>query len=702
MGVIMGTAAYMSPEQARGKTVDRRADIWAFGCVLYEMLTGRRAFEGEDVSLTLSAVLQREPALDVLPEGVPPVLRSYLHRCFEKDPRRRIRDIGDVRLAMDGAFDTTARASEPAEAFRLQLWQRPLAATLAVLGLVVMTSLAVWGWLRPTDTGRTAYLELALPTATSDTGAGAFVNAIDISADGRRIVVDTGTGPFTLYDLDQPGGGIAIAGTDGATHPVLSPDGSSLAYVANNVLLRRLLSGGNPDRITTPDAADFFGISWAADDRILFVPTWPRNVLAVTAAPGSEPASLIEIDASSNEFAQTEPQLLPDGRVLYSGWGDSWFIAVADPESGDRAVLFRNGYAGRYVPTGHVVYAQDHYLFARTFDLDTLAVGEPVQLRNDLSFDAGIGHGNSAISDHGVLAYLTGPDEPDRTLVKIWPDGRREPLTDARRRFANILRLSPDGRQLVTNIVSEVGGGYEVWVYDLARDNFRAISQEAGWNEHPIWSADGRSIVWTTDTLGAGDLLIRPADARAPARPLFVDEPFKVASAAYPSGKYVVSTPSNEQDLWVYAEDDPEQPEHFLPAPGMQWGGSFSPDGRHIVYDSQEFGATEIYVRPYPRREDGSDWFQQISRGGGERSPLWVADDRIVYRQGTRAMEVRVTDNGSELSFSDPVQLFDGLDTAWGISPDGTYFVSLELIEPPRLMVVLDWFEELQRLVPIR
>ena len=272
-------------------------------------------------------------------------------------------------------------------------------------------------------------------------------------------------------------------------------------------------------------------------------------------------------------------------------------------------------------------------------------------------------------------------------------------LEEARRRFVTVLRLSPDGRQLVTQIVSEVGGGSEVWVYDLERDNFRAISQEADWNEHPIWSADGRSVVWTTDTLGAGDLLIRPADANAPARPLFFDEPYKVASDAHPSGKYVVSTPSDEQDLWVYTEDDPEQPEHFLAAPGMQWDGSFSPEGRHIVYDSQEFGATEVYVRPYPRREDGSDWFQQISRGGGESHPVWVADDRIVYRQGTHAMEVRVTDNGSELSFSNPVQLFDGLDAAWDIAPDGTYFVSLELIEPPRLMVVLDWFEELGRLV---
>ncbi len=151
-------------------------------------------------------------------------------------------------------------------------------------------------------------------------------------------------------------------------------------------------------------------------------------------------------------------------------------------------------------------------------------------------------------------------------------------------------------------------------------------------------------------------------------------------------------------DLWVYAEDDPDSPEPFLPAPGRQDAGWFSPDGRHIAYDSEEFGVTEVYARPYPRLEEG-DWFQKISRDGG-RSPVWVANDRIVYRQGTRAMEVTVTHNGSELTFSDPIQLFDGLDAVWDISPDGTYFVSLELIEPPRLIVVLDWFEELKRLVP--
>ena len=509
MGVIMGTAAYMSPEQARGRPVDRRADIWAFGVVLYEMLTGRRAFEGEDVSLTLSAVLQREPALDALPEGIPPVLHSYLHRCFEKDPRQRIRDIGDVRLAMDGAFETAARApSEPDSVPQLQPWQRPVPATLTALGLVVVTGLAVWSGMRSTDTGRTAYLELALPTATRETGG---VNYIDITDDGRHIVVDTGAGPFTLYDLDQPGGGVALAGTEGATVPLLSPDGSSIAYVANNVLQRRLLSGGNPDLITRPSASDFFGASWARDDRILFVPTWQTNVLAVPAAPGSEPESLIEIDPSINEVAHAEPQLLPDGRILYTGWDGSWFIAVADPDTGDREVLFHNGHGARYTPTGHLVYAQDHYLFARTLDLDTLEFGEPVQILDNLNFDAGPGRANFAISDTGVLAYLTGPDELDRTMVKIWTDGRREPLTDTRRRNAGVLRMSPAGRQLVMNIFDAVGG-YEVWVYDMERDDFQAIAQDDGWDELPTWSADGRSVVWTTETIGAADLLIRPAE----------------------------------------------------------------------------------------------------------------------------------------------------------------------------------------------
>ena len=698
MGVTMGTAAYMSPEQARGKPVDKRADIWAFGAVLYEMLTGRRAFEGEDVSLTLSAVLQREPALTALPAGVPPVLRSYVHRCFEKDPRQRIRDIGDVRLALEGVFETTARSpSEPAAPAQLQLRQRPLPATLAALGLVVTSGLAVWSGTRPTDTTRTSYLELALPTATSETGI--FVNFIDISDDGRHIVVDTGTGPFTLYDLDEPGGGVAIAGTEGATHPLLSPDGDSIAYMANNVLLRRLLSGGNLDSITAPGAPDLFGASWAPDDRILFVPAWPSNVLAVSAAPGSEPVSVIEIDPSLNEVGHTQPQLLPDGRILY-GWDDNWFIAVADPETGERDVLFHNGHGGHYVPTGHLVYAREHYLFARTFDLDTLEVGEPRQILDNLKVDAVTGRGSFAISDNGVLAYLTGPDELDRTMVKIWPDGRREPLTDDRRRYTGTLRISPDGRQLVMNMFPAVGGGgFDVWVYDMERDNFQAIAQDDGWNEMPTWSTDGRSIVWTTETIGAGDLLIRPADASAPARPLFVDERVKHARASHPSGKYLISTDPNAGfDLWVYAEDDPDNPEPFVRAPANQAFGSFSPDGRHIAYDSDEFGA-EVYVRAYPRRDEASDRVQRISRDGG-REPIWMADDRIVYRQGTRAMEVRVTDNGSELTFSDPIQLFDGLDNSWTISPDGTYVVSLELIEPQRLMVVLDWFEELERLVP--
>ena len=579
MGVIMGTAAYMSPEQARGKPVDKRADIWAFGAVLFEVLTGKKAFEGEDVSLTLSAVLQREPDWAALAKTLPPALDTFIRRCLQKDPHQRVRDIGDVRLAMNGAFETTARASsEPDLVPQLQLWQRPLPATLVALGLAAMTGLAVWIAMRPTDADRTSYLELALPTATRETGA--WVNSIDISADGRQIVVNTGPGPFTLYDLDQPGGGVALAGTEGAAHPLLSPDASSIAYVANNVLQRRLLSGGNPDLITTPaDDPDLFSASWTPDDRILFVPGWQTNVLAVPAAPGSEPASVIELDPSLNEVGHAEPQLLPDGRILYTGWDDDWFIAVADPESGDREVLFHNGHAGRYTPTGHLVYAQTHYLFARTFDLDTLELGEPVQILDNLNFTAGSGRANFAMSDTGVLAYLTGPEELDRTMVKIWPDGRREPLTDTRRRYSEVLRISPDGRQLVMNIFDAVGG-YEVWVYDMERDDFQAIAQDDGWDESPIWSTDGRSVVWTTETIGAGDLLIRPADASAPSRQLFVDARHKYAAAAHPSGEYLVQVKGDEQtqlDLWVYAADEPDNPEHFVPAPGNQEWGCFRP-----------------------------------------------------------------------------------------------------------------------------
>ena len=246
MGVIMGTAAYMSPEQAKGKTADRRSDVWAFGAVLYEMLAGRRAFQGEDVSDTLVSVFRDDPDWSGLSDDVPARVRQAIHVCLQKDPKRRVPDVAAVRLAMDGAFKTTVSApSESVALVSLQVWQRPIPLAITGLFLVVMTGLAFWSGMRPTDTGRTAYSELALPTATRETGD--RVNFIDISADGRHIVVDTGAGPFTLFDLDQPGGGVAIAGTEGATQPLLSPDGSSIAYVANNVLQRRLLSGGNPE-----------------------------------------------------------------------------------------------------------------------------------------------------------------------------------------------------------------------------------------------------------------------------------------------------------------------------------------------------------------------------------------------------------------------------------------------------------------------
>ena len=736
-GQVMGTAGYMAPEQVQGDAdIDGRADVFAFGCVVYEMVCGKRAFGGETALDTLHAIARTEPqSLGELKTGLPAELTRIVKKCLAKDPARRYQGAGDLavdlRALATGVETGTAQpevtgevaqaagaamAGAPARGAGLHAAAgatspAPVSTTPGPNALLRMAPWAVttvfaiiagYLWFAaggPTAAEGPTYLELALPSASRDSDG--WLKYIDISDDGRHIVVDTGHDAFTLYDLGQRGGASAIAGTEGADDPLLSPDGEAIVYVANNLLQRRLLSGGNPESITRPANARIFGASWTPDNRILFVPGWQENIVAVAAVPGGQPESLIEIDPTIDEVGHAEPELLPDGRVLYTGWDDRWFVAVADPETGGREVLFHNGHGARYTPTGHLVYAQDHYLFARTLDLATLELGEPEQILDNLSFSAGPGRADFAISDNGVLAYLTGPTELDRSIFKIWPDGSREPLTEQRQRFAPPVYFSPDGTRLMMNIFDAVGG-YEVWVYDIDRDRFQPIAQDQGWDEFPAWSADGESLVWTTETLGAADILIRPADASAEARPLFVSDEHKYVVDAHESGKYIVQVTSEDQpetDLWIYDENDPDNPDVSLVAPWEQSQASFSPDARYIAYGSDDSGIREVYVRPYLEGADGEDWIDQISRDGGAE-PRWVTADRIVYRQGTRAMEVTVADNGGRLTFSEPVPLFDGLAAGWDIAPDGSYFVSFELIEAPRLMVVFNWFEVLEELAP--
>ena len=494
MGVIMGTAAYMSPEQARGKPVDRRADIWAFGVVLYEMLTGIRAFGGEDVSLTLSAVLQREPEWAALPTTMPPGLSAYLRRCLQKDPRQRVQAIGDVRLALAGAFETEGGAGHAsAVTAPATEWRRMAAVGLAALLLGgALVGVALWGLreapnqpvVRSVLSGPPNPPVLVLPIRSD----------VAISRDGRTVVYLTegdGTQGRVLHvrDIGQLEGR-PLQGPTGPFDPFVSPDGAWVGFMPNRGPLQRVsILGGTPETIT-PLSAPLRGASWGADGNIVYSTT--EGALLRVAADGGEPEVLTTPRPGTGH---TFPALLPDGRgVLFTLSGDdSLDVGVLDLRTGEHRTLIRGGRHGRYVAPGHVVYAAAGTIRAVPFDLESLEVtGPPVSLVDGVVMKGR--SANFAVSETGALVYVRG-ERPDATgarrLVWVDPDGEEEELGLPAAAYRHP-RLSPDGRRLAVIVIE--GQQRALWVHDLASGGRLQLTR-GGDATDPLWTPDGGRLI---------------------------------------------------------------------------------------------------------------------------------------------------------------------------------------------------------------
>ena len=418
MGVIMGTAAYMSPEQARGKTVDKRADIWAFGVVLLEMFTGRKVFEGEDVSMTLSSVLQREPDWSHLPPDVSPSLLVFLHRCFEKNPRQRVHDVADLRLAMNGAFETTVRAvAEPHVAPPLQAWQRPIPAAVAALIIAAIAGGMVWGLGRPAPApiGTVTRFPFILPEGDV---VGVF-DGMALSPDGRTLVYAAereGVKQLFVRTRDQmtvrP-----MSGTEGARHPFFSPGGASVGFFADGSLKKVALAGGPP--VTLCAAGGRSGATWGPDDTIVFASFDASGLMQVSAA-GGEPRPLT---APAEGTFHRWPTFVPGGEaVLYTtGNLDALEVAVVSLDTGAQQTLVQ-GSDEAVTASGHLVFGREASLWAVPFDTDQLTVsGEPAPMVEGVEVNT-VGWAQYALADDGTLVYLpTAGDDADQAEL-VWVD----------------------------------------------------------------------------------------------------------------------------------------------------------------------------------------------------------------------------------------------------------------------------------------
>ena len=719
MGMVIGTAAYMAPEQAKGRPVDKRADVWAFGAVLFEILTGRQAFGGTDVSETLAAVLRQEMDWNELPSDTPNSVRRLLRRCLERDHKRRLPEIGTARLEIDEA-DAALDASPEAvttPVVQPALWQRPvpaLVAAVALLALGLITgTLADWNQ-APSDPP--LVVRMPIPLAWGDT----FTNsrrAVAISPDGSHIVYSANRA-LTLRPVDQLQGTM-IAGTDGEARggsrgPFFSPNGQWIGYEAAGQLKKVALSGGAP--ITLGESDRIWGASWSADDMILFG-RGPDGIWQVPGGLGGTPEPLITVEDGEQADG---PQMLPGGEwVLFTlrpANTDSWDeaqIVVQSLATGERRVLVAGGRDGRYVATGHLVYVLNSVLFAIPFDAGAQAVtGGPVSLVEDIR-DAGVSSGAAhfSLSNTGSLVYIPG-SAVGAQINLVWVDRSGEiELVGAEPRDYQWARVSPDGARLAVQVQGLDGVG-DVWIYDVFRDTLTRLTFDEANDGRPLWTPDGSRVVFQSSRDGGG-LFWRAADGTGDVEQLLESSDFPRPYDWSADGRLVFDQLPGA--IGVLTVEGERPIELLLDTEFTERTPAISPDGRWIAYDSDESGLTEVYVRPFPGVEAGK-W--QVSNDGG-RQPAWSPSGQELFFQSPASASFMVSqvETAPTFSWTTPERLF-GLESVrtaggreWDIVPDGDRFVFLAPGPVTQtsgeagfngLIFVENWFQELTARVPVQ
>ncbi len=706
VGVLLGTVAYMSPEQARGKAVDRRADIWAFGCLLYEMLTARAAFAGESVSDVVAAVLKSEPNWSALPAHTPDQLRTLLRRCLQKDPKQRLHHIADARLELAEAL--AGGGIRVAAALPRLRW--PVAAALLLAGIAIGAVLGFLGLMRGRQPAPPApvRLGLVLPSdAPMAVGAGP---AVALSPDGRRLVYVARRGTTTqLYvralDREEV---VPIPGTESASGPFFSPDGEWVGFFAGaDFKLKKVPISGGPAVTLCRILPNAIGASWAPDDRIYFY-NGRQGGLAQVPASGGAPEVVTVPDTNQGEVSHRWPHVLPGGEAIFfaietSKTFDDARIGVLSLKTGKWKTLLEGGSLPQYAPSGHLLFVRAGTLLAAPFSLDRLEVtGPPVPVLDGITTDARTGDALVSLSGNGTLVFLPGGLlAAERALVSVDRNGVARPLTDVRPPFED-LDLSPDGRYVATTIE---GPAWNVWVYDVVRGTLGRLTFERD-NRDPAWTPDGKRIVYASLRDGRYGLYSKAADGSGSEEQLYTSQNWHVPYSFSPDGQilsFSEVSPTTAMDLWLLPLSGERKARVFLQTKFEEESGMFSPDGRWLAYDSDESGRSEIYVQAFPG--PGGKW--QISTTGGQR-PVWAATgSELYYRNGDKLMAVTVTAQPS-FNAGTPRVLFQGhywsSGHAYDVSPDGQHFVMIKAGEQEssvtHLGVVLNWSEDLRRVVP--
>lgn len=710
-GLILGTAAYMSPEQARGRSVDRRADIWSFGAVFFEMLTGKMAFQGESISDTIAAVIRSDPDWITLPQSLPASVRQLLARCLHKDVKQRLQSIGEARIALEKASVTgdlgvaalSDRILSPTPTVsRAVTWMAGVSLVLLLLALGFVLGKVIGRAATPSS----SVIRFAVPPPPSTTIGSMGRRALAISPDGTRIAIraSTSDGPRLFLRDMNASTPTPIPGTDGAADPFFSPDGKWLAFFLNGKLKKMAVDGGTPLALSD-DVQEGYGAIWGADQSIYYAPSLSSGILRASTKGGS-PQPVTKLQPDKGELAHITPQLLPGEKtILFTVWMggnvDDGPLVAQRLDTGERVTLVPNGFDARFVAPNHLLYLRSGNLMAVEFDPDKLTVtGTPATVVQDVAMHSGVGGAQYDISPNGTLVYINGGKQAtENTLIWAVHDAKPEALP-VKPNLYQSPRFSPDGKLLALTVRLP---DPDIWIYDIDRGTMRRITFAPGEDELPVWSPDGKRLAFSSH--GRKQAFLVPADGSGQEESLFhYDLPFHLDSWS-PDGKLIAyerQSSSGQWEIWMLPMEGDRKPYPYLQTPFRESHPAFSPDGRWLAYDSNESGRSEVYVQRFP----GPGEKVQASTDGGHH-PVWSHDGRsLIYENSGTLWAVEITASPSFRAGKSRVLYQadiwnDAAGPNFAIAPDGRHLAVVERAKDPysgNINVVLNWKDELERL----
>ncbi len=718
-GVILGTAAYMSPEQARGRPLDKRTDIWSFGVMLYEFLTGACVFRGETVTDSMGAIMHKDPEWALLPKGTPPTIHLLLRRCLTKDRKRRLQAIGDARVELEAAIVDPTSTSLGLAQTALEVKRRLLPSwpiNLAFVAILAMTATATWfAKPKPKDTSQVIRLTAMIPdeqefTTQAKIGA-ARMPLTAISPDGTTLAylatTDSKTQIYVRHMNQQEA--VAMTYTADADSPIFSSDGRWIAFSQDGRLKKISVLGGPAQTIC--DAPQLRGAHWGANNRIAFAPT-RRSGIWIVSADGGKPDQVTDLGPDPGAASHRWPQLLPDGRSIVFSQTDneddftSAKIEAVSVDTGKRKVLIEGAMYARYLPTGHLVFVRGDVLMAVEFDpIRVEIMGSEIPVLEDLKTESAMGTGQYSFSDNGVLVYMSGNDTAGVSEL-VWVDraGKTTPVSQHARNAIEF-SLSPDGSRIAWVLRGGVGSIPDIWVLNVERDMLTRLTFDDGSDMSPIWSPDGTWIYFNSDRVhGVAEIYRRKADGSGNAERLTNAENAQNPLAASPDGHTILFYESLQSggEIMLLNLDEERTVEPFLTTPFAEDYASISPDGSLIAYTSNETGEFEVYVRQFP----SGTGRVKISPGLG-RLPKWSPDGTELFYANNDSEYYSVTiemkDNAvipstPKLMFKLPVNEYS---KTFNVAPDGQRFLFERTTDAvgdqnDHPIVVVNWFRELR------